>query len=337
MEVYLFEREKYHLLYNCTFYDWNTVPLERRRHRFLGASVIAFYVATMVLYIPCLMAMMHSENRKRASYQLMFLLGVMHLFGIQTCGLFTGIHAYFGHVYCDYPNLMYFFGSLGVSMWASSTLTSFYLGINRCAELTSGWWADVLFGGYCKVFWISTPIMYFFYFFFFTPSAFFNGEMMSWFFNPHYGYFEDTTHKYQSTLHSMNNLGVVIAHSGVYAYFFFVYFKRTRMTKSLGNIRDKSTYIQILIIGAIHFIAAVSYVIIQYLPPNFYYTLVASSAYLASHGTPPVIYIWCNKTIRRYILRKFWYRVRPRGVITISEQSRVKTTGKSSEALSNLH
>ncbi|CAD5214809.1 unnamed protein product [Bursaphelenchus xylophilus] len=229
----------------------------------------------------------------------------MHLFGIQTCGLFTGFHAFFGHVYCDFPNLMYFFGSLGVSMWSSSTLTSLFLGINRCAELTSHYWADVMFGGWRKIFWIATPVIYFFFFFIFTPSAFFNGEMMTWFFNPHYGYYEDTEHKYQSIWHSMNNLCVMLAHSGVYAYFFFVYFKKTRMTKSLGNIKDKSTYIQILIIGAIHFVAAASYVIIQYLPVNFYYTLVASSAYLASHGTPPVIYICCNKTIRRYIARKF--------------------------------
>ncbi|CAD5227246.1 unnamed protein product [Bursaphelenchus xylophilus] len=335
MEVYLFEPEKYNLLYNCSFYDWNIIPREERRHRFLAVILLFFYFATISLYVPCLAAMMSSENRRRSSYQLMFLLGCMHICGLQTCGLMTGIHGYYGHVFCDFPREMYFFGSMGVSMWCASTMTSLFLGINRCVELLSVYWADVLFGGYCKLFWIITPIAYFFMFFFFTPSAFFNGQMMTWFFNPHYGYYEDVDLRYESFFHSVNNLFVIVAHSGVYVLFFFIYIRRTRMAQTEKKLRDNSTYIQILLLGLIHLIAAISYVVIQYLPVNFYSTLVASAAYLGSHGMPPLIYICCNKTIRMWIQRKIFGLHQKIG--NSAEFSKFRSHRVSSEGATNLH
>jgi hypothetical protein len=75
MEILLFEPAKFNRLYNCSFYDYNSIPLEQRQHRFLGWVIIVSYVVFFVCYSFCLYAMVAAEHFKKASYRLMFLLG----------------------------------------------------------------------------------------------------------------------------------------------------------------------------------------------------------------------------------------------------------------------
>lgn len=51
MEVFFFEKDYYNLRYNCTFYDVDQIPLEKRRHRFLGSVILATYFLCMVCFL----------------------------------------------------------------------------------------------------------------------------------------------------------------------------------------------------------------------------------------------------------------------------------------------
>jgi hypothetical protein len=46
----------------------------------------------------------------------------------------------------------------------------------------------------------------------------------------------------------------------------------------------------------------------QYIPVNFYTTLMASTFYLLSQGFPPVIYLAVNRTLRNVLLKKLGLR-----------------------------
>jgi uncharacterized membrane protein YesL len=114
MEIMLFEPKRFNLLYNCSFYDYNIIPVEKRQHKFLGVVIIICYVIFMPSYLACLYAMLNKDLRKKASYRLMFLLGVIHILDLQFCGLMTGVFAIVGVVYCQYPLLIYVSGSFAV-------------------------------------------------------------------------------------------------------------------------------------------------------------------------------------------------------------------------------
>uniref|UniRef100_A0A915DYC2 Uncharacterized protein n=1 Tax=Ditylenchus dipsaci TaxID=166011 RepID=A0A915DYC2_9BILA len=54
MELYFFRRPEYQRLYNCSIYDVEEVPLEKRQHILPGIVFIALFMIFITLYIPCL-------------------------------------------------------------------------------------------------------------------------------------------------------------------------------------------------------------------------------------------------------------------------------------------
>ncbi|CAD5220770.1 unnamed protein product [Bursaphelenchus okinawaensis] len=126
--------------------------------------------------------------------------------------------------------------------------------------------------------------------------------MMSWFFNPFHAYLDDHGQIYYNIFHVANNIFVCVAHTGVYIVFVNLYMKRVRLADK-KTFRDKNTYIQVISIGSIHFIASVLYVVQQFMPVSFYSTLLGSGFYLMSQGLPPFIYLKYNKSIRNTLKR----------------------------------
>ncbi|CAD5228793.1 unnamed protein product [Bursaphelenchus xylophilus] len=302
MEVFFFEPQTYERLYNCSFYDYTTIPLAQRQHVGCGLFIIVFYAACFALYLPCLAAMLGSELRKRSSYQLMIFLGFNHAVGLQCSGLITGIYGVIGAEYCMYPVAMYFIGILGLCGWFGSTMTTLVLGINRCCELHSAYAAQKLFGG-CKTFVWLLAIMIYSYLFptLFNMPPLYDGVKMSWFYNPHSSYFPDDKHVYKNMYHVTHNCIIFFAYIAVYVTFFALYLRRVKMAS--GKLDDKSTYIQVISIGFIHFATSVLYLVQQFVSVDFAVSMAASAAYLMSQGIPPFIYLKFNRTIRNTLKR----------------------------------
>ncbi|KAI6233996.1 hypothetical protein M3Y99_00852900 [Aphelenchoides fujianensis] len=152
METILFEHERYDRLYNCTFYSIDKISLEERRHPFWGVFFLSLYATGFSSYLLCMWAMMASEKRKEASYQLMFL----H-------PLHWAANERPGAVFCSHPTISYVVGCVAVSSWCASTLTSQLLGINRCFVLYNRSTANRVFGGWRRVVWLSLPVVFLFY------------------------------------------------------------------------------------------------------------------------------------------------------------------------------
>ncbi|KAI6171200.1 hypothetical protein M3Y97_01073700 [Aphelenchoides bicaudatus] len=311
MEILIFEPAKFNLLYNCTFYNYSTIPLQQRKHQFLGGVIIASYVVFCVSYLFCLYAMVAAEHFKKASYRLMFLLGVIHVLDLQFCGLMTGIFAIIGAVYCEYPMLIYISGGIAVACWCASTMTSMILGINRCFELWSSEKAHLVFGEWRILIWYLVPTGYFMFILFYSPPGIYYGVQLAWFFNPHIGYYEDYDLRYKNVPHTINNFILCLTESLIYLTLIGLYIRATQFKSSESRLairRERKIYIQVILVGTIHFIAGASYVIMQFVPVNFYGTLVASTFYLLSQGFPPIIYLSMNKTLRNVLKAKFGLR-----------------------------
>jgi hypothetical protein len=86
-------------------------------------------------------------------------------------------------------------------------------------------------------------------------------------------------------MHTLNNFIVCSSESLLYTTLIILYWRATRSISSeMKNAfkREKKIYIQVILIGFIHFTASFFYVLMQYIPVNFYTTLTSSTFYLLS-------------------------------------------------------
>nr|CAD2152957.1 unnamed protein product [Meloidogyne enterolobii] len=52
--------------YNCSFYDYNSIPVENRRNLIVGIILLILYVIFEVLYLPCLGVFAQKENLRES-------------------------------------------------------------------------------------------------------------------------------------------------------------------------------------------------------------------------------------------------------------------------------
>ncbi|KAI6243361.1 hypothetical protein M3Y99_00130600 [Aphelenchoides fujianensis] len=371
MEWFLVDRARFEERYNCSFYDPQTIPRAARQHRLLGVLIIACYFVFVGAYLPCLYAMLSGEHRRKASYRLMFLLGLIHVLDLQFCGLLTGVLAIMGAVYCEHPTLIFVSGAIAVACWCASTMTSMILGLNRCCELYSGRLAAAVFGGWRMGVWCALPVGWFVFIAGWTPPGIFYGVQLAC---PHIGYFEDAAGRYTNLPHTANNFVVCSTEFLVYATLIGLYVRMTRgqgaVAKSAAGRERKQPevlsqlscasaeraergesrpirpnrehtvpnkrreldansglklkkhpalqpfvqpstvqiYVQIILVGTIHFVAGFTYVLMQFFDVDFYATLVASTFYLLSQGAPPLIYLTLNRSIRNVLRARLGLR-----------------------------
>ncbi|KAI6171204.1 Protein CBR-SRT-29 [Aphelenchoides bicaudatus] len=321
MEVFLFEPQTYQRLYNCSFYDVDSIPVERRRNPFLGT------LYSLVIY-----AMLRSQFRNQETYRLMIFLGIIHCLGLQACGLATGFFAIQGYVFCSSPTIIYFAGQLALATWCASAMTSLLLGFNRCCELYGGGLGQRIFGGYRFWIWISIPLIYLVYIFVFTPPVTFSSIQMTWLFDPHVDYYPDFGKTYYNRVHSLNNIILCSTESFLYATLIGLYWRATKSSSNeIKNAfkREKMIYIQVICVGVIHFTASSIYVFIQFVHTNVVITMAASTFYLLSQGFPSVIYLCVNRTVRNLVISRLGLRRRQLATILPSSDPRVAALSSS--------
>lgn len=77
--------------------------------------------------------------------------------------------------------------SLDLSECVISTLIS---GINRLCALYSSELANKVFGGKKLYFWMALPLVYGLFMLMYMPPNLYNSQMIAYFTNPHFGYFD---------------------------------------------------------------------------------------------------------------------------------------------------
>ncbi|KAI6221900.1 hypothetical protein M3Y99_01526300 [Aphelenchoides fujianensis] len=314
MNLLLFDQPQYESLYNCSFYSIESISLKERRHRVFGGLLIVAYVICTCTYAACLYAMWRTKLRARVSYRLMMLLAVIHIIGLQGCGLITGILAIEGAVFCSHPTLIYVVGGVALGGHVGRVHDDLDA-VGRQSMLRVGE-RPVGGGGWRIALWLALPVGYFFFLFVFTPPPLFSGVWLAWFFNPHAVYFDDfEARRYSSTAHSANNLVVCSCEFVIYGFLLAAYVRATRRSSGDGQRaafrRERRVwtstspliYIQVIAIGVIHFVASASYLVMQFVPMTFGGCLTASFFYFLSQGAPPLIYLAANRTIRSVLFK----------------------------------
>uniref|UniRef100_A0A183CM34 G_PROTEIN_RECEP_F1_2 domain-containing protein n=1 Tax=Globodera pallida TaxID=36090 RepID=A0A183CM34_GLOPA len=141
----VFEPEKFTRMYNCNVYNVEDIPLEKRRSIPLGIMFLTLGLICEILYIPCMVAMRkHMDN---TCYKFMFYIAVADMLALFVSGVLTGYLALVGAVYCTSPKFIYFMGAWATCLWVTESTAEMVLAFNRCVELSSSYWADVLFHG----------------------------------------------------------------------------------------------------------------------------------------------------------------------------------------------
>ncbi|KAI1701638.1 serpentine type 7TM GPCR chemoreceptor srt domain-containing protein [Ditylenchus destructor] len=333
MNTYLFDRVTYEKYYNCSAYETDEIPLAERRHIVLGSIHIGCFFILEPLYLLCLSAI-----RKRLDapcYKIMFFMGVMDVLCLPIIGLLHGCLGIIGAVFCTAPDLIYISGCVAMGLWVCEGMASVLLALNRCFEIALPNAGETIFRGSRTWAWISASLTFGTLYGFFGRTILFSSTKMVWLFEPHVGYLPaPEPNWYFSRIAEIYDSSSAITLTSLYVIFAFVL--RCKISRTAGNgdalpnlkKSQKMAFLQALVLSIIHINASVVYCYIQVFGSNQVMTTLGMLGWFFAHGSPPVIYLTLNKSIRndclRTISRTFkCHRIKP-NIITVSTIRSVK-------------
>ncbi|CAJ0596914.1 unnamed protein product [Cylicocyclus nassatus] len=273
--------------------------------------------------------MLKKEYRQLSCYKIMTALGFYDMAAIAINSLATGLLWLNGANYCSHPTLVYVLGTIGLSLWCGACLNCLILVINRILEVTDRRWLYIIYGNHRTYVVLLLPFIYSVCFCFFTPPMLFNSSYMAWFFDTYApGHEADEYYNYPYTV---NNLLVVAITCLLY-----IPYARRVLSLSRSTMRlswaQKSFFIQCTSICTANFVAALSYVYMQFFETTSYIALLGHIFWQLGHGFPAIVYIVLNKTIHREALYLLGIR-RPSNSTQVTQVSKISrnTTQNSHE------
>ena len=176
--------------YNCSFYDYNSIPRDNRRNTIPGAIRLVLYGVFevlfnpkcifislhQVLYLPCLAVFAQRQNRRLSCYKLMLCMGIFSICSIHSSCLIIGLYAVRGDVFCDRPLVNYWLGMLSFGPFCQYSMLTFtldcaagyttesilnvMLALDRCMEMWDSQIAAKFFGGFRVNLWVIAALVY---------------------------------------------------------------------------------------------------------------------------------------------------------------------------------
>uniref|UniRef100_A0A915EWW0 G-protein coupled receptors family 1 profile domain-containing protein n=1 Tax=Ditylenchus dipsaci TaxID=166011 RepID=A0A915EWW0_9BILA len=188
-------RQKWLQDYNCSFYDYNTIPYESRRHPMIAAILFVCFSVFELLYVPSLIVLLKKKNRCQPCYLLMLCLMLIDMLALTITALFSGLMLLNGEVFCSSPKLFYAVGVYSEILWCGELFICMSLAVNRCLTIIWGKTASRLFGITQTRWLILVIVTISLLCATFTPPILFNSIRATFFFNPHESYFPDPDKK----------------------------------------------------------------------------------------------------------------------------------------------
>ncbi|KAI6209912.1 Serpentine receptor class gamma [Aphelenchoides besseyi] len=298
--------------YNCSFYNLESLSIERRSHPIFASLIIIIGFVAELLYIPCTYALYKQAiGKKNFCYRLMLMMALADVFCLPISALESGYLTFNGKMFCSYNVLIYTTGIIGFcrfqkreiicclksALWSLYTSTSLILAINRCLAYSH---YSYLFEGKKQYLWIIAPFVYSLSILLFARSPIWNSVYQAWFFNPHLSYFNDSTGVYTSTAQIGNNIALSILLPSTYFLFYLshVVFSRGR---SKMPAKEYSLFLQILIINSLLSCASFSYVLMNFITLPEQVVCVTHLAWVLIQSVPPVLLLTMNVTVQRTV------------------------------------
>uniref|UniRef100_A0A914GUV4 Uncharacterized protein n=1 Tax=Globodera rostochiensis TaxID=31243 RepID=A0A914GUV4_GLORO len=266
--------DRFQRFYNCSFYEYESVPRMARKNMHVGIILLMLYAVFEILYLPCLAVFARREN---------ILQFQMHCPGLYCAESLTAVILALNRCIEMWDNriVRILFDGHRMYWWmAGVVLYGFVLGTFTIPPMPNGMFVGWFWNPHIAYF-DDTEGVY-------QNKAFTAHNISIGFGLPLiYAVFYIIMHKKMS----------MIGAEGVQ--------NRQRAAerrKSKANI-----FVQVLLIGILHMFCTLLYVYIQYFPVPSWVIMSASYAWIVSQGFIPVIYITFNKYIRRSIKRFFYH------------------------------
>lgn len=186
------------------------------------------------------------------------------------------------------------------------TVAEVSLAFNRCVEIFSPRLSEILFKGYRTWIWMAFPTLYGLYWSVYTEPILFSGLYLSWFFNPHVGYFDDFGMIYHNDIHTVHNYFVIFGLTSTYFFFGLVLAIKTYKYKAVtaggstqNNYSQKMVrlwkltffmeppqiFLQVVMISMINAVAASVYVYMQFNRITEFIIILGQLTWVLAHGT----------------------------------------------------
>uniref|UniRef100_A0A915ES68 G-protein coupled receptors family 1 profile domain-containing protein n=1 Tax=Ditylenchus dipsaci TaxID=166011 RepID=A0A915ES68_9BILA len=295
-------RQKWLQDYNCSFYDYNTIPYESRRHPMIAAILFVCFSVFELLYVPSLIVLLKKKNRCQPCYLLMLCLMLIDMLALTITALFSGLMLLNGEVFCSSPKLFYAVGVYSEILWCGELFICMSLAVNRCLTIIWGKTASRLFGITQTRWLILVIVTISLLCATFTPPILFNSIRATFFFNPHESYFPDPDKKVGKINFSIEKASkktattLFFTYGGVAIYY-------VHRAQNLKKHKDFSTFVQVLIINCISVLGPLSFAIMQVVEyPAFIHLISTIFLSVVTKGSSSIVYLTLNRKIKNEIL-----------------------------------
>lgn len=114
----------------------------------------------------------------------MLLLSILDILSLSINSVATGVFNVLGISFCQFPFLIFLYGSVGESCWMSGSACSVLLAIERCVEINPNFPLEFVFRKKVFYFVLGALVGYSFWSLLFTKPVLFSVEYSCWFFDP---------------------------------------------------------------------------------------------------------------------------------------------------------
>ncbi|KAI6171539.1 hypothetical protein M3Y97_01027600 [Aphelenchoides bicaudatus] len=293
------QSENFQRLYNCSFYDVDSIPVEKRQDRVYAVLLASLGIIFELMYIPCLYALSRKQVLAASfCYKLMLLMGIFDFVLLAFTSLVSAYFSWTGSMYCSHPTLMHIAGAFMHGFWLGYSQTSLILALNRCLSFSQYKW---IFTEWRQYVWIGAPIALTVGVVLFGTSGCYNSIYKGWFFDVHKSYFNDYESLYSSRVQFYNNIVFIAFLPTIYFIFFVHHFLLARKRSKGMPPKAVGLFVQTLVINGTITAAVLGYTLMQYFQVPMQLVAASHITWILVQSAPPFIYLTLNQTVRQIL------------------------------------